>query len=177
MSEEETLKITAEILLSGGSEYQGWLHSPLIVDRFIKPARTGSNLKISNRLDYYLQHCWPSISQIVSRVEEIRRTSQGKGLKRLHVMTNGVEGWVGELKTRLQESGHWERISTSNELELTNEQLYIGQAVDMAIAMRSQVFIGNGVGSGFYRFFIELTFGLVLKHDKQRHTPALKQRN
>lgn len=143
-------------LAGWGSEYQGWLHSPLIIDRFDKPAGAGSGTPSQQVLDYYLQHCWPMIDQIVSKVEEVRATDQGKGLARLHVMTNGPVDWVKELKDSLQRSGRWDKITTSNELEMTSEQQYIGQAVDMAIAMRSQVFIGNGVSQSETPLALEL---------------------
>ena len=56
-----------------------------------------------------------------------------------------------ELKDALQEDARregldeWEHIGTSRDLRLTGEQKHNSQAVDMAIAQRAEVFIGNGV--------------------------------
>ena len=62
-------------------------------------------------------------------------------------MTNGARPWVTELKDALRETGGWNLIASSRDLELNWEQQYIAQAVDMLIGQRAQVIIGNGVGS------------------------------
>ncbi|KAF8342548.1 hypothetical protein F5887DRAFT_350555 [Amanita rubescens] len=41
----------------------------------------------------------------------------------------------------------WEEVITSNDLLLDAEQRYVGMAVDMAIAERAEVFVGNGFSS------------------------------
>lgn len=132
-----------------GSEYMGWLQSPLLIDRFNKPPTAGIEQTdaINN---HYMKHCWPSIDEMVSKIDEVRWTSEGHGLKRVYVMTNGPTEWVEELKSKIMALGGWDGVATSRDLALIPEQKYIAQAVDMAVAMRSQVFIGNGVGSLSY---------------------------
>ena len=66
-------------------------------------------------------------------------------LTRLYIMTNGDKEWVSDLKHQLSKLGNWESVTTSQDLKLTEAQKWIAQAVDMAIAERAGVFIGNGV--------------------------------
>lgn len=123
----------------------GWLQSPSLPDRFQKPPLAGNTEAIQGVEDYYLDHCWPSIEQIAAKIVEVRQTEAGKGLKRVYVLTNARSDWVAGLKEKVMQLGGWEGVSSSKDLTLIPEQKYIAQAVDMAIAMRSQVFIGNGV--------------------------------
>jgi hypothetical protein len=78
------------------------------------------------------------------------------------VLSNGRQQWLQKLKDALQEDarkeglGEWEHIGTSRDLRLTGEQRHNSQAVDMAIAQRSEVFLGNGVchifGHGWLKY-------------------------
>ena len=79
----------------------------------------------------------------------MRNTEDGKTLDRVYIMTNGPVEWISDLKKDISNMGGWKLVSSSRDLSLTKEQKYISQAVDMAIALRSQVFIGNGVSSCF----------------------------
>lgn len=128
------------------SRFMGWLQSPLIVDRFEPPSVEGEDGEEVIR-DYYMGKCWPTIDQIVSIINEVRWTPQGRGLKRVLIMTNGKAEWVAELKVKIMESGGWDGVIASGDLTLIPEQKYIAQAVDMALAMRAQMFIGNGVST------------------------------
>jgi hypothetical protein len=101
------------------------------------------------------------------------RWSAGRGsvgnkmLKRIYIMTNGDRQLLEELKQALMDDAEhsklsngethrdwefdwtWEGISTSRDLELGWEETRVSQALDMYIAQRSELFIGNGV-SHFY---------------------------
>ena len=68
-----------------------------------------------------------------------------KKLRRLFIMTNGERGWVASLKQRLYQEGGWDSILSSRDLVLSPEQKAVAQTVDMAIAQRAAVFLGNGV--------------------------------
>lgn len=100
----------------------------------------------------YRAHCFPEIKQIVSRVREVRASLLWtSNLTRVYVLTNGRPEWLRELKDALQEDARreglneWEHIGTSRDLRLTGEQKHNSQALDMAVAQRAEVFIGNGV--------------------------------
>ena len=95
----------------------------------------------------YNRHCFPDISMIVERVEEIRHTDAGNGLTNAYIMTNGSPSWVAKLKAALRAKHSWANIASSRDLVLTPEQKYVSQALDMLVAQRAQVFIGNGVST------------------------------
>lgn len=100
----------------------------------------------SDRMALYSRRCKPSIPQIVDKVEEARRSSAGRGLKDVYVMTNADPAWLDELKAALRAQwGGWERIATARDLRLTWEEKYVSQTMDMLVGQRAQVFIGNGV--------------------------------
>jgi len=105
----------------------------------------------------YAAHCFPDIKQVVSRVREVRESLlPTTKLTRLYVLSNGRPEWISELKDALQEDAQregmseWEHIGTSRNLLLTSEQKHNSQAVDMAVAQRAEVFIGNGVCFTFF---------------------------
>jgi hypothetical protein len=97
----------------------------------------------------YARRCFPSIAEIVNRVKEVRELEVGRELKRVYVMTNGDQEWVGELKAALVRIGGWDEdvnaITIGTDMVLTQEQYWVAQAVDMDVAGRAAVFIGNGV--------------------------------
>ena len=79
------------------------------------------------------------------RVAEIARTDAARGVESVYVMTNGERPWVEDLKEALRRTGRFRSVASSRDLVLNWEQKYVAQAVDMLVAQRAQVFIGNGV--------------------------------
>lgn len=98
------------------------------------------------RMAVYLRRCVPTIEQIVDKVEAVRRSAAGQGLRNIYIMTNGERAWLEELKQALRQSHSWDKIATSRDMTLSWEQKYVSQTVDMLIGQRAQVLIGNGVG-------------------------------
>ncbi|KAG5727511.1 hypothetical protein E4T56_gene12231 [Termitomyces sp. T112] len=94
--------------------------------------------------DYYMQHCLPTVEQLVTRLSEIRKENQE--LKRVYVLTNAWGFWLNGLKEALLKDG-WQDLKSTLDLFLDPKQAQVAAAVDMAIAERSQVFIGNGFSS------------------------------
>lgn len=97
-------------------------------------------------MDHYIRRCYPSIQQIVEKIRQVRMESTGDRLRYLYVMTNGPIPWVEELKQAIAQDMIWEHIGSSRDLRLTWEQKFVAQALDMYVAQRAQVLIGNGVG-------------------------------
>ncbi len=100
------------------------------------------------------RRCHPSIPEIVAKVLAVRATAAGAGVRRLHIMTNGRLPYIANLKRALWEAAEWDAISSSRDLVLNWEQKFVAQAVDVLVAQRAQVLIGNGVslhlaGSGW----------------------------
>ncbi|KAH0836499.1 hypothetical protein J3R83DRAFT_8136 [Lanmaoa asiatica] len=90
-----------------------------------------------------MDHCYPSIEQIVEKVKTVREESR-EPLEYLYIMTNGDASWVADLKVALRDLGGWGHIGSNRDLSLTWEQKFVAQALDMLVAQRAQVFIGNG---------------------------------
>ncbi|KAJ4476188.1 hypothetical protein J3R30DRAFT_3704724 [Lentinula aciculospora] len=121
----------------------------------------------------YLERCFPNINQIVRRVRQVREAvalasskaalssrstfSPPTGpLTHLYVMTNGKPPFLAELRAALELDAitnnplnlpPWESIYTSRDLELGWEEGYVSQALDMYVAQRAEVFVGNGFSS------------------------------
>ncbi|KIM44754.1 hypothetical protein M413DRAFT_432174 [Hebeloma cylindrosporum] len=87
-------------------------------------------------------------------------------LTRLYIMTNGDRAWLEEVKgallrdaklsrsstsTEWQFGWAWENASTSRDLHLGWEEKGVAQALDMYLAQRAELFVGNGV-SGHRKF-------------------------
>jgi len=80
-------------------------------------------------------------------VREIRNTEEGKNLRNIFLMTNGSPEWIEELKEALMKDHPWERITSSLQMQVSWEQKFVAQAVDMMIGQRADVFVGNGFSS------------------------------
>ncbi|THV05877.1 hypothetical protein K435DRAFT_646473, partial [Dendrothele bispora CBS 962.96] len=131
------------------STFTGFNSFPEFPDKFNVPAG-GFTESEEERKEIYAPRCYPSIEDIVKKVRQVIRETKGPvPLKRIFVMSNGPREWLQELKVALMEDAAlpWEAIHTSRDLTLTWEQKYVAQAVDMYIAARSQVFVGNGFSS------------------------------
>jgi hypothetical protein len=99
--------------------------------------------------EYYLQHCLPTVEQIVEKLNGLRK--ENPGLKRVYVLTNGWGWWLNGLKSALQKDG-WDDMKSSFDIQLDSEQTYVSMAVDMAIAEKAEIFVGNGVRHFLYSF-------------------------
>jgi hypothetical protein len=140
-------------LFDWSSTWNGFNHFPGLPDRFDMPEDS------EERREEYRRRCYPNVTEIAAKVRKIvtdRELEQGssacsrfnnKKLKRIYVMTNGHESWIEELKTALHADmpDYWEAIHSSRDLTLTWEQRFVAQALDMLVAERADVFVGNGV--------------------------------
>ncbi|KAI6030052.1 hypothetical protein EDC04DRAFT_2924603 [Pisolithus marmoratus] len=128
------------------ARYMGFNQHPSLPDRFDpSPYEDDSVLKE----EYYLAHCLPTTEQIVSVLRTIRReyNIQGTGtLKRIYMLSNERAWALRELKSALEDDG-WEDVVSTVDLRLDAEQYHLSMAVDMAIAERAEVFVGNGFSS------------------------------
>ncbi|KAH7103435.1 hypothetical protein BKA62DRAFT_768849 [Auriculariales sp. MPI-PUGE-AT-0066] len=98
--------------------------------------------------ELYLRSCWPEVGQIVDRLHKIRaqhdhREGAGHELENVFIMTDGQRAWVNELMLALHEDG-WRTVTSSLDLVLDPVEQSVNTAVDMEIARRAEVFVGNG---------------------------------
>lgn len=63
----------------------------------------------------------------------------------MFILTNGDKPWLDHLKEVLLVEGGWASVVTSKDLDLTRDEVEVDGAVDMQIAARAEVFLGNGV--------------------------------
>lgn len=122
------------------SGFSAFNEFPQLPDQWHKPE--GSD---EERMAVYLRRCLPTVAQIVEKVEAVRASDAGAGLRNIYIMTNGDREWLAALKNALFSVFPWEHIATSRDLTWTPEQKYVAQATDMLIGERAQVLIGNGV--------------------------------
>lgn len=127
----------------------GFNQYPTLPDKFTPPSAV--NTSYSDIESYYLEHCLPTHEQIVSKLHSLRE--EHLNLKRVFILTNGWGWWLRGLDTKLREDG-WEEVKGSLDLVLDAEQRYVDMAVDMAIAEKAEVFVGNGVSLRTLSFVI-----------------------
>jgi hypothetical protein len=66
------------------------------------------------------------------------------GLDRIYILTNGKPDYLAKLKEDLGADG-WKKVSTSQDMSLNWQETWVSQSIDMSIAQRAEVFVGNGV--------------------------------
>ena len=62
----------------------------------------------------------------------------------MYVLSNERAWLLSEFKDALEKDG-WSDLVSTVDMQLDAEQYYVSMAVDMAIAERAEVFVGNGV--------------------------------
>ncbi|CAK5266997.1 unnamed protein product [Mycena citricolor] len=132
-------------LAAWNSTYLGINTHPALPDRFVAGAGTESE---SETAAEYMQHCLPSVEQLVQRLHTVRAEhgDEGSPLQRVFLLTNARTGVVSELRERLLEDG-WTDVWSSYDLLLDSAQKGVAMAVDMSIAESAAVFLGNGFSS------------------------------
>ncbi|KAJ7756381.1 hypothetical protein DFH07DRAFT_820357 [Mycena maculata] len=138
---------SCEALASFGSTFYSWNLLPDLPDAFI-PLREDH----PDRIAKAMEHCSPSFDAILKKVRDARSdyllalNGRHQTLDVLYILTNEHDEWLDELLDAFKKD-HWGTIVTSHELELDAEQIEVSMAVDMDIARRAAVFIGNGWSS------------------------------
>ncbi|KAJ6485369.1 hypothetical protein C8R47DRAFT_980181 [Mycena vitilis] len=144
-------------LADWGSDYNAWnlFGRPDIRATIPSYPQLPDHLTVSDgipRQEAVRPHCWPTQVEIVQRVREVRaaavsgETFSAQNLRRVYIATNGEPEWVAELVALLHDDG-WDTVSTSLEMELTRDEFAVAQAVDSAVLMSAETFIGVGFSS------------------------------
>jgi hypothetical protein len=160
-------------LAKWSSTWNAFNQFPEFDDKFQVPTDGGWGETSEKNVQYYMTHCYPTIEEIVQKVTQARVESE-QPLTHIYVMTNGPVPWVEELKEALGSAGDWEQVMTSRDLYLTREQKFVAQALDMFVAQRAEVLIGNGVSVIVCLFLLEtrLTNVAVVEPDFERCNAA-----
>ncbi|KAG6879223.1 hypothetical protein C0992_004284 [Termitomyces sp. T32_za158] len=132
------------------STFYSWNLLPQLPDRFQPDPSIPWN-----STEYFAAHttrCLPDADLIIKKARDSRddyvKADSGKRrtLDILYLLTNDKGEWMDKLKAALRKDG-WNTIVTSNDLELDSEGIDTNMAVDMDIARKAAVFVGNGWSS------------------------------
>ncbi|KAJ8087492.1 hypothetical protein PM082_006323 [Marasmius tenuissimus] len=130
-------------------------------DRFDLPPLPDSDASIK----YYQEHCFPDIEQIVAKLNQVRQDNPS--LRRVFLLSNGSRWWLYRLSNKLRDDG-WADIMNTNDLYLDSAQKQVSVAVDMVIAEKAEVFVGNGFSS-LSSNVILLRIAKGMKPESNRH--------
>lgn len=95
----------------------------------------------ASRLGLYTAKCLPDITTVVGRARRMRKNHPL--LRTIYVITDNA-AWSEELRRWLLSDG-WERVFVGSDVHSAWGEREMGEVVDMEIARRSGVFVGNGV--------------------------------
>ncbi|KAJ6482173.1 hypothetical protein C8R47DRAFT_982030 [Mycena vitilis] len=132
-------------LANWNSTYYSWAQLPSLPDHFVPLPDDDPE-----RVDKMMAHCLPTNAQIVQKIRDARddfvAASPGRLLDVLYLLTNEQGPWLDELKDELKAAG-WYTIVTTRDLQLDVEQEEVSMAIDMQLARKAAVFVGNGWSS------------------------------
>jgi len=134
------------------STFYSWNLLEFLPDKFTPPPGGEPGENTPENTEKYMERCLPTTLAIVEKIRDSRRdyiaTTKNSApfLDTLFILTNDNSEWLANLQTTLKTEG-WHTIVTTNELRLDQEQKDVAMAVDMDIARRAAVFIGNGWSS------------------------------
>ncbi|KAG6841097.1 hypothetical protein C0991_001904 [Blastosporella zonata] len=117
------------------AQYNGLNQFPGLPDKFNSTSYVYGSHEYN---DYYMEHCLPTVEQLVARLAAVREETHG--LRRVYILTNAWGFWLNGLKAALLKDG-WDDMKSTLDLSLDPKQTQVAAAVDMAIAERSQVFV------------------------------------
>jgi len=139
------------------STYNGFNQYPSLPDKFDPTPYEDDR---DTHQAYYMEHCLPTVEQIVEKLRSVR--AENPGLRRVYVLTNAWGWWLNGLKSALQKDG-WEDLKSTLDIQLDAAQVHVAMAVDMAIAEKAEVFVGNGVSDLPPLIFVALTYSFALR--------------
>ncbi|KAG6841017.1 hypothetical protein C0991_002565, partial [Blastosporella zonata] len=140
-------------LATWNSTFYSWNLMPQLPDRLIFPPNI-----VWNTTEYFEAHaerCLPDMDLIIRKAKDSRddyaKASPGRrrALDIMYLLTNDKGEWMDQLRAALRKDG-WNTIVTSNDLELDSEGVDTNMAIDMEIARKAAVFVGNGVSDSTY---------------------------
>ena len=154
-----------KMLSDWNSTYYSWNLFEFLPDKFTPPSGGTMGKNTPENEAQYMEHCLPSDDDILRKISDSRRdyliAAQKDGREEtvdvLYILTNDDSEWLTEVKMIMKNNG-WRVITTSRDLELNMEAKDVSMAVDMEIARKAAVFIGNGVSAKISRW--QLSFHL-----------------
>jgi hypothetical protein len=125
---------------------------PTLPDKFPPPPGSGGGIATDSAKALYRQHCLPTEDELRETIDRARAeyiaSYPDKILDVLYVMTPAAPEWLNQFAETMRLDG-WATVVGSSDLVLDMQQTEAGMAVDMEIARRAELFIGNGVSTIF----------------------------
>lgn len=132
------------------STFYSWNLLPSLPDPLVIDPKLAWNT--TQYIDAFNKRCLPEIAAIAQKARTSREAyanaaraaERRRNLDVMYLLTNEKGPWLQQMKDALKNDG-WNTIVTSSDLVLNDEQMDVNMAVDMEIARKAAVFIGNGV--------------------------------
>jgi len=131
--------------------FYGWNQLPYLSDRFQHPAGWTWGKNTPENMDIFMKQCYPDDDFILKKIraakwdyEQAAKAGEKRLLDVLFLMTNEKAEWQAKITKMLRAEG-WGTVVTTKDLRLDSEQHEVGMVVDMELARKAAVFIGNGV--------------------------------
>ena len=97
----------------------------------------------ATRLGLYRAKCNPQVLQIIARVRRMRKNHPL--LKQVYILTDADDAFTEEMRMWLSSEG-WDKVWVGKrDMYPDWDDRELGVAVDMEVARRAGVFVGNGV--------------------------------
>ncbi|KAF5314760.1 hypothetical protein D9611_007176 [Ephemerocybe angulata] len=137
-------------LAKGNASFYGWSQLPWPPDRF--KIDVGEN---GHEEGEYMKHCLPDVERIIGKIHATRDEWEKETvdlraghIDTLYILTNAHPEWVQDLKSRIYDKGRGWKVVTSHDLVFSDSQEKdVGMTIDMDLARRAAVFVGNGWSS------------------------------
>ncbi|KAF7305637.1 hypothetical protein HMN09_00817300 [Mycena chlorophos] len=135
-------------MCSWGAGHYGWAQLDFLPDVANRRLPASDD---PQREEKALKMCLPGAEDLVWRAAEVKREweasrNEAETLESVYLLTNESGPFLEELVVALYAAG-WKTIATTQDLRLNMEQTDVSVAVDMEIARRAAVFVGNGWSS------------------------------
>ena len=150
-------KEACKMLSNKNATYYSWNLFDFLPDKFIPPSGGVMEKNTPENEALYMEHCLPPDEDILRKIRDSRSdyliAAQKEGRTEtvdvLYILTNDDSEWLTEVKKSMKNEG-WRVIKTSRDLKLNMEAKEVSMAVDMEIARKASVFIGNGVSAKYF---------------------------
>ncbi|KDR71316.1 hypothetical protein GALMADRAFT_75159 [Galerina marginata CBS 339.88] len=134
--------------------FYSWNLLEFLPDKFTPPPGGSFGKNTPENEALYMKHCLPSDDEILQKIRDSRSdyldAVNGQGRKEtldiLYILTNDDSDWLKGVQKNMLTEG-WKVVVTSRDLVLDREGKDVAMAVDMEIARKASVFIGNGWSS------------------------------
>ncbi|KAJ2916099.1 hypothetical protein MD484_g4350, partial [Candolleomyces efflorescens] len=143
-------------LANWNSSFFMWNLLPFLPDHFhgAPGGEPGKNTEAN--IQEFLKHCLPDMEQILDKVTQARNDYEkavfdnrmkGHFLNTIYLLTNDKSNWLDSILARLKQDQSWNVVTSHDIVYGDAQEKEVGMAIDMELARRSAVFIGNGWSS------------------------------